>query len=204
MGSDRSKVAERRSIWEDAQPAAPTAKVQRPKESFSFPQTTMRREGSRYGLKPTNRSLKHAMQLYQDVKGVMGLIWLPDNDSVPLSMKKHARWEWVQKKEIPDATEDPVWHESYTTQGLGCSPAPSLTMLRGSGKPVVSVEYIGRFKAQTPSSVRVRGGISYDERYAAYGTKSCCGCNMCSERPRHKASKKTKGRRKHGEQFDDL
>jgi hypothetical protein len=167
----------------------------------------MRREGSRYGLKPTNRSLKHAMQLYQEVKGVIGLIWLPDNDTVPLSMKKQARWRWVQRKELPpspDPTEEPVWHESYTTQGLGCSPVQSLTTLKRSGKPVVSVEYIGRFDARTPRTVRAHGGNSYDERYAAYGTKSCCGCSYCSERPRHKASKKTKGRRKHKEQFDDL
>jgi hypothetical protein len=167
----------------------------------------MRREGSRYGLKPTNRSLKHAMQLYQDVKGVIGLIWLPDNDSVPLSMKKQARWEWVQRKELPpssDASEEPVWHESYSTQGLGCSPVPSLTTLQNSEKPVVSVEYIGRFDARTPRAVDERGGTSYDERHAAYGTKSCCGCSMCSERPRHKASKKTKGRHKHQTYFEDF
>ena len=167
----------------------------------------MRREGSRYGLRPTNRSLKHAMQLYQGVKGVIGLVWLPDDDSVPLSLKKQARWKWVERKELPpshDGPEKPVWHESYTTQGLGCSPSPSLTVLKSSGKPVVSVEYIGRFEARRARAVHTRGGTSNDERYAAYGTKSCCGCSMCSERPRHKAAKKTKGRRKHRAQFDNI
>jgi hypothetical protein len=160
----------------------------------------MRREVSRYGLKPTNRSLKHAMQLYQDVKGCIGIIRLPDDESVPLSLKKQARWKWVQRKELPPACgvlDDVVWHESYTTQGLGCSPVESLAALQRGKRPVVSVEYIGRFEARSPTMTRARGGATYDERHAAYATKCCCGCAMCSERPRDKSSKKTKGRRKH-------
>lgn len=156
----------------------------------------MRRKGSRFGLKPTNRSLKHAMQLYQDVKGCIGVIRLPEVGGVTLSMKKQGRWKWVEDKDTIDG-EGVVWHESYTTQGMGCAPAPSLLALKKSGKEVVEVEYMGRFEARSHDMARKRGSNVHDERSDAYSTKCCCGCSMCSRSPRNKALSKTKGQQKH-------
>lgn len=156
----------------------------------------MRREGSRFGLKPTNRSLKHAMQLYQEVKGCIGIIRLQEDDGVALSLKKQGRWKWVEE-EVGDGVDGVMWHESYTTQGMGCSPAPSLLALKSAGKIVHQVEYMGRFEARSHETARKRNSTTHDERWSAFSTKCCCGCSMCSERPRNKAASKTKGRHKH-------
>src|SRR4051812_40385928 len=54
----------------------------------------MRRAGSRYGLPPTNRSLKHAMVDFQNVKGPYAYVLLPGEDTV-VSLNKGGRWAWT-------------------------------------------------------------------------------------------------------------
>lgn len=172
----------------------------------------MRRSGSRYGLPATNRSLKYSMQPFQRVAGCLGVIYLP-NDPVPLSLKKHARWQWIENRTINpdwslDAVEsaDIIWCESYTTSG-GEFPQSLLPLhLQSKGcdaKRVVNVEYLGRSQhISRPVDKSSPSVFVHDERYGAYLAAYCCGCSFCSEKPRCKASKKTKGRQKHSR--DDL
>ena len=173
----------------------------------------MRREGSRYGLPATNRSLKYAMQDFQDVKGYCGVIRLPGSE-VELSLKKQGRWNWVQDKILPEEAEGEtvrdgkrrVWFESYTARGLRVEPAKLLSVLKlDKTIEIVEVEYIGRNEKRTHQEAvhRASPGFVHDERHAAFSASHCCGCTLCSTKPRNKALKKTKGKRKWAGNFGD-
>lgn len=155
----------------------------------------MRRAGSRYGLPATNRSLKHAMEDFQDLKGCLGYIRIPET-TVQLSLKKQARWKWIDEK-TPDPSwalqEDVRWLEIYTVRGTQSGRKPPDT-------GVIEVEYLGRSEGVSHKDAVAKCGevgTLEDHRHKAYLASSCCGCSFCSDKPRWRARKKTKGRRKH-------
>lgn len=164
----------------------------------------MRRTGSRYGLPPTNQSLKYAMQEFQDVAGCYGVIRLPGT-KVALSLKKQARWKWVDSH-----TTDPTWNlhdspvlwcKSFTTAGLDYLPVQTRAgKADDSASQIIDVEYFGRFSALPHKKAVAEKGdhdVIFDERYLAYSAAQCCGCSMCSDKPRNKSKQKCKGRRKY-------
>ncbi|KAJ3043545.1 hypothetical protein HK097_001712 [Rhizophlyctis rosea] len=163
----------------------------------------MRREGSRYGLKPTNKSLKHDMQYFEDVKGCVGLITLPTS-STPLPLKKQSRWKHLHTLQFPNTTPlptDTIRHGAYHTRGTSPHCSPKVTALQKQGHPIAYVDYIGRYEdvSHRKAMVNKNGDFVCDMRWDSFG--GCCGCSMCSLPPRNKAKKKTKGRRKHEERF---
>jgi hypothetical protein len=152
----------------------------------------MRRQGSRFGLPPTNHSLKHAMQDYQDVRGYYGTIALPGR-FVTLSMKKQARWRWTDNHEVnPDwgisnVYKDLAWETTYDTRG------GSLPDTKHPDVNTITLAYVGRYRAAKVT----KSETTKDSRHFAYSASCCCGCSFCSDKPRNKAKKKTKGCRKH-------
>jgi hypothetical protein len=154
----------------------------------------MKRAGSRYGLPPTNKSLKYAMVEFQDVRGSYAYLHLP-GDTTALSLNKKKRWAFTEGL-IP--SDVPVY-VSYSARGVSNCLSPRLASAIDSGKPIVRVDIIGRAATWrgAPSIVKSSGAVVYDERHAAYSAAECCGCTLCSQRPRKKALKKGKGKRKH-------
>ena len=158
----------------------------------------MRRAGSRYGLPATNKSLKYAMEGFQDIDGCIGVIWLP-NTTVPLSMKKQGRWQLIKNREAdPDwnlDNSDLTWSESYSTRG---SHYRSFADNKVQNKEnVVEIEYLGRYTHVPHAAAVVNSGNPNikDDRYGAYLAARCCGCTICSESTRWKSLKKGKGRK---------
>lgn len=158
----------------------------------------MRRAGSRYGLPATNKSLKYAMEGFQDVDGCLGLIWLP-NSTVALSMKKQARWQWIENREADPEwnfdSERVNWIEGYFTNfGFGFD---NHQEDKEDKDDVVRIEYFGRYThVPHATAVSTSGDRNItDKRHQAFLAARCCGCSMCSQSTRWKSLKKGKGRK---------